>query len=425
MSNYDTAFSDKLASALKDAVSEFNDSKNPSEAVAKTACDYGFGASGTRRLLESFNRARTIYHFETSGEDKAAEFDLAEPELVFKSMATPKTAAPVCDSIKAASYMANAYMLPDRDYTVTPEPYVKVAEAVDPELEQHKQYLKLASLQSGLRRSIDMSHDAIGIELANLDRCLNKVASIMITEARDRSDVQDRFLELREACNRENTGSVPERLQEKLASYLQRELPETSFPRVMDTKAYQGSLNILKQAAVALSNYAEATALKEAMATELNSINELIVSLARPDVTKEAEDTGVSRFFVKRAGLYEAGPMKIDVARSAGGDASLNKFKGVGKELNNVHRQLLLQDLMLTDPVLSKADPTAVVSAYQNILNLSPEIANQRATVIPILRQSINAPDAFSPYDALQMTKLDRAIKVNSGKSAPPAREDE
>jgi len=423
MSSYDTAFSDRLTSALKDAVAEFNSCKDPSEAVAKTACDYGFGASGTRRLLESFNRARTIYHFETAGDNKEAEFDLAEPDKVFKAMHTQKTAAPICDSIKAASYMADAYTIPDRDYNAPAESYVKEAEAVDHELEAHKQFTKLARLQSGLRRSIDMSCDVIGIEVSNIDRCLNKVAQYMISEAREANDVQSRFLELKEACTRDAIQGVAEKLQEKVAGYLAPELPETNFPSVMDTRKYDKSLDLLKQAAEALSNYAEAEAIKEAMVQELEGINETIKNLARPDETKQAEEPGIASFFNKRAGLYEAGPLKVDVARSSTGEAN-PAFKGVGKELNNLHRQLLLQDLMLTDPVISKADPNSVVSAYQNILNLSPEIANQKATVIPILRQSLNAPDAFSPYDALQMTKLDRAMKANTG-SVAPRKEDE
>ena len=424
MSNYDTAFSDKLASALKDAVAEFNCSKDPSKAVAKTAEDYGFGASGTRRLLESFNRARTIYHFETAGDNKEAEFDLAEPDKVFKAMYTPKTAAPVCDSVKAASYMADSYSVPDLDYTIVPEPYVKVAEVVDPTMEQHKHYLKLASVQSGLRRSIDMSCDAIGIELHNFDRCITKVASDIIAESKNVEAIQAKVAAIKEACFREGIEKIAEKLEEKLGpAYINKQAEAPKFPRVMDTRPYQSHLNLMKVAATSLCNFAEATAIKQAMIDELGSINSLILGLARPDEVKVAE-TGVSSFFSKRAGLYEAGPMKIDVARAASGGAN-NAFKNVGKELNNVHRQLLLQDIMLTDPVLSKADPNTVLSAYQNVLNLSPEIANQRATVIPILRQSINAPDAFSPYDALQMAKLDRAMKVNSGRAAPPAKEEE
>jgi len=428
MSFMDTNFADKLQAALKDTVAEFNDCRDPSEAVAKVACDYGFGASGTKRLLESFNRARTIYHFETSKEDKTAEFALAEPEQVFKHMHVTETKVASVDNIKEAE-LASAYDHIEKDYTASPEPELKSAASTEePVFNKEASINKLLHIQSGLRRGIDAGIDAIGIEESKMDRCLDKVAKAIVARSDSAESGNKMFLKVKEACSRTpSMGCIGDKLDEYMPpAYVLGSSEGVKYASVLETADIRDCMDLMTKAATSWNLVSQAKALKGSLESELVEVQNSIKSAAMSDGTEkkaESEGDSVASFFTKKADMVASKPLSFDVGRSIVDDQT-SKYKRTGKELTNLHRQLLLEDLMVTDPVLSKADPNQVVSAYQNIMNLSPEIANQRATVIPILRQAIHAPDAFSPFDSLQLTKLDQAIKRTAGK-VPPLRVEE
>jgi hypothetical protein len=77
--------------------------------------------------------------------------------------------------------------------------------------------------------------------------------------------------------------------------------------------------------------------------------------------------------------------------------------------LDNMERQLLLQDLMMTDPILSKVPPAKVARAYEQILRLSPQVSKEKEVVRAMLRQAI-ASQAVAPHEADQWTRLDSDI---------------
>jgi hypothetical protein len=74
--------------------------------------------------------------------------------------------------------------------------------------------------------------------------------------------------------------------------------------------------------------------------------------------------------------------------------------------LENMERKLLLQELMLTDPILSKINPAKVARAFEQILRLSPEISKEKEVVRAELRAMVSS-QALSKFDADLMTKLD------------------
>lgn len=74
--------------------------------------------------------------------------------------------------------------------------------------------------------------------------------------------------------------------------------------------------------------------------------------------------------------------------------------------LDNMERKLLLQELMHTDPILSKANPVKVVRAFEQILRLSPEISKEKEVVRANLRAMVSS-QALGNFEADQLTKLD------------------
>jgi len=77
--------------------------------------------------------------------------------------------------------------------------------------------------------------------------------------------------------------------------------------------------------------------------------------------------------------------------------------------LENMERKLLLQELMMTDTILSKVNPVKVARAFEQLMRLSPEISKEKEVVRAELRAMV-ASQALSKYDADLMTKLDTGM---------------
>ena len=74
--------------------------------------------------------------------------------------------------------------------------------------------------------------------------------------------------------------------------------------------------------------------------------------------------------------------------------------------LDNMERRLLLQELMMTDPILSKVNPAKVARAFEQLLRLSPEISRQKEVVRAELRAMVSS-QALSTYNADLLAKTD------------------
>ena len=61
-------FKDRLVSALHESVGYFNQDNDPNAAVAKAAASNDFNIDQTRRLVEMFNTARTLYHYKSASD---------------------------------------------------------------------------------------------------------------------------------------------------------------------------------------------------------------------------------------------------------------------------------------------------------------------------------------------------------------------
>ena len=77
--------------------------------------------------------------------------------------------------------------------------------------------------------------------------------------------------------------------------------------------------------------------------------------------------------------------------------------------LDNMERKLLLQELMITDPILSKVNPAKVARAFEQLLRLSPEISKEKEVVRAELRAMVSS-QALSKFDADLLSKTDMSM---------------
>lgn len=453
-----TSFTEQLQTALDDTVREFNKSRDPDAAVAKVACDFGFTPSGAKRLVETFNRARTIFHFNTS-DDKTAEFKLADPEQVAKLMYTPKTQvkeANVLDTIALQSY----YEGQERDYAHSVDTLFseKVAEA-EPVLPVENLYARIRQQRNWFSKAAEAAKNLYDTATVYINHEAGKLASQMLLDAKDGERLRIKFAEYKEACRRDSELSpAVEKVAEHFAKvYRVNEPVSIKFASVMDTAGIDKYLVATAKISDYMQKQAIATAVAEGIEKDAAEFEQSIKTLFYHE--KEAEDTDfllkrgasvgstsdkkpasdnpeqrpwlnigesgglldtVSRGATFQAGKGMSGFMNADLFRATTGAPIERENKELTGTATNVHRQLMLEDLLANDPVLSAADPATVINAYQGLLNLAPDVANQRPTVVSILRQAIHAQDAYSPYDADQLVRLNAALKNVKGTSPTP-----
>jgi hypothetical protein len=84
-------------------------------------------------------------------------------------------------------------------------------------------------------------------------------------------------------------------------------------------------------------------------------------------------------------------------------------IKPPNQTLDNMERKLLLQELMMTDPILSKISPAKVARAYEQLLRLSPEISKEKEVVRAELRAMVSS-QALSKFDADLFAKTDSSM---------------
>ena len=96
-----------------------------------------------------------------------------------------------------------------------------------------------------------------------------------------------------------------------------------------------------------------------------------------------------------------------------------------GGALNNLDRKHLIQNLMVTDPILKTYEPKKVADAYEQFLRLAPELSNEKEIVRSHLRQ-MAASQAMTAFDGAQLmdanTKLLKQRQLESG--ARPVKEE-
>jgi hypothetical protein len=135
----------------------------------------------------------------------------------------------------------------------------------------------------------------------------------------------------------------------------------------------------------------------------------------------ESEDPVLAAIAEKRAAVLTEfdGRIKsaidlIDMATGAGSKA----YSEVGKPSlsassntpdSNRERALLLQELVTTDPIISKFPTHHTVDAYQQLLRIAPELSKEKEISRAFLRQA-GASQAIDPFQAEQLIKANTQL---------------
>lgn len=463
----DGTFKDKLMTALHTAVGYFNQSGDPNGAVVKAASDFNFNVDQTARLIETFNTARTIYHYK-SASDRSQSFGLADPAAVIPMMfEVPAEKAASARTYDVADY--SEYDRPEFDYQ---DNMVVKAGGVHDDVKQAEvtQFAdtnldtlgaranKVTRTQRGLAKTARDESNVCGAKASML---LSKLASEMSRGYAE--DCESKFARL---FGGYASNPLFSPVMDKFAEFVPEQYKvAAATDLVIDDRDLGAEIDLLKEAKSFMEAEAEflgyASILeKEADAFESEFMGLVMTQLPAAYVKSSSILETLNPMLVKASAgdgkpekpkgpepLFQFGPDKaspgygkpgmfsdiLGSSLSEGAKKPITEHVSTGldkvifgptergnqdlsERLKNVHRQIMLEDLMTNDPVLSDEAPETVANAYQAVLSMAPDLASNKEVVRAILRQSVHSV-AISPYEAQSWTDLEKNIRNISGKA--------
>lgn len=468
-------FNQKLMTVLKETVANFNVNHDPDSSIVKAARDNNFNVEQTRRLVEVFNVARTLYHYK-SASDRTTPVSLADgPSVVAALFAEPmpylsddltKSASTFAfdgydtgetfmrhvngNTEKAASSEFDSMFVVDESFSAPT--FDKLAQQAVDAIQAVRTTAKVAYDEAG----------ACGLNAAN---ALTKLATVF-SRPYDREESDDRYSRLI-ALHSSDAEWAP--VLSKLAEFLH---PKYAAPtslieavrqrNVVSTSGLDVPLKLMKEARDWMEAEAELLASSSILEKDAATFERDWSEVVHGPVATE-ESLSALFTFPKTAADPPGGPDKdkdkkpskdpvsnwadsvadgVTSVVDEGGTALGPAFGGGGdsmgvrvarmfseprkqdnqrltSKLNNIQREIMMRDLMMNDPVLADADPEAVASAYSNLLSLTPQVSTNKEIVRAILRQSVQSV-AVSPYDADMWTRLEGNLNSLRGTGVPP-----
>jgi len=466
------SFREDLMAALETAVTHYNQGMTDNEAVIKAASGAEFNVDQTQRLVESFNTAKSIYFFKVA-DDRRAAFTLAEMDKVLPAMFKPEDKATAKPSGKAASaglYDYSAYSVPEPHFDGQFSLELGGARAYEWSAVKASFDFTLDGLYRSLQRHVKTARQtsercANSADLCDVryGQCLNKLAEFIRQDYHEparAAEVEHYYWAL---SGSEIAGPVTADLfsclvpayQDKRASADQEGLPSDFDSRHPDMAA------LVEESVTARFGACRMRALAQEFGKEADEMmiqwNEITgLRPAEPDAVEEMMTTRIA----KRAqalptpkapsaprakapapssplgSLFGAGMKVIGGGMAEGvkkplAEATGELFGGAGEQeeakfterLRNLQRQLILEDLVVNDPILEGANPQAVATAYQTLIRLAPDVSLNKEIVRSVVRASVNAI-SMSPFDAKAIAELENELhkQLTGGREASKKR---
>jgi hypothetical protein len=423
-------FKDKLMTALNDAIENFNGGAGENEAVVKAASAHGFNPDQTQRLVESFNTAKTICFYKHA-DDKAATFPVADSAAVITELFGKKEDKQASDAQADDTFVDYSYYEEQhQELDKSAELYSKI----DPwagwgeqtyESKEAETNMKVAEYQGLIDAKMACENAAL-IAGNHYDMTIQKVAEEISRNTYHTDGILDELHTFGLAMDKMANAVVDEVFSRLPESREERKnLRITQFDRM-----YPMLSSSIKSAAEALKEGGVMTAQAETlekMAKE-KSVNLGISNTDEEDeldslIPKTAQHSGIYGQMLgdltSAVGREATGGLVSGMKKTVAGDASKKNKKFV-ESARNKYRQLMLERLMVTDPILKGADEQSVLRAYETLVELAPEVSLKEDVTRSILREAVTTT-AMSPFDAKSYVELDAAIKKQLSAPKPEA----
>jgi len=436
----DSGLKEKLLGALQDVVENYNSGMDEAHAIAKSASDRNFNKAQTERLCEMYNTSRTLYHFNTNPTEKAASFPLvSKTDVLGLLFDTDNTK--MASEFKRPAERSVGYNEPETDFAFCKsaeefpfEPTFKpsLQDMTDIDTNTRRMSVQLSKLQ---KEADHLNADA-GIESERAHQALSKLAGMLVTHY-STGDMQKVAAVVGILAGKPQYIGVFEDLSNYLPEYVMS--CDVKVAHVIDERLVSREMELVEKASWCMKQadllHKEAKAkleLKEKAEKDFNAlidghykagkhVNEMDRFLSDDFIplhaTKQADFIGdmagygkamsdTSKKYVHQ--LYEDLNSRTDEVD--------REISDINKRFVNLHREMILTDLINNDPYLREEDPKTIAQYYTHFADLSPELANNKEVARSVLRQAIhNGGGGYSPFDADAFIGAEKTLKEIRG----------
>lgn len=398
-----------VKTAVNATISEISKGKTPTDALKKVASDMKLNPNFIQRAGEAVNVALHMSHFKTAAaKERAADFPIVDiPEVAKSALATPnKTLAE-----KKAAWFPTVNDNPNFNRRLFDNTFTKTAAekfSAQEEAPAYSLQFVAKQLQDKVAR-LEKQYDEVATEkVANsifLESSMNGLISYFKKEAAARESFHEfetaayamhgtkvkPYIDLIHTHSKtaeERGVHLPYKFagdhshMPSVSAFFSFMNAVNSYGALQDKVAYVKAELELTKAGIKAA-YAQAVTPEEAA-----------------DAIKQADE--LQELFSKQAGMVtkSIADKLIEDYKNAAKTKATPVFSNTS--MDNRNRTLLLQELIMTDPILAHQDPKRIVDSYQQILRLAPHLAKEKEVVRSLLRQ-MTATQSLAPVEANQL----------------------
>lgn len=407
----------KLVNSVKKAIDMVNDGTDPNTAIAKMAEDQNYGPDFVNRMVEIYNTSRALAHYKkASAKDKANDFPIASAEEVVSGLYPDKEVKPI-EQVKLSSL---DLMSVKNDHT--------------PSFEKAAHYLRdgdsLARKALNTRADLRRRSDTLRTDYAAAEMG-RKTAFCKLAEY-FRAPGHTPFEEV-DTRVRGHFGKVGELIMDAAwcqigaMQKVEKRGSNPTKPTLCDIK--QEPYKVVESLIGISTDVNEKTA---AWKVAKDDYDVFSTELADRYKAKDPEQ-------LKKEAIGLPFDMRTALSTAAGGimarsvqDKSTDAVKRMLSDLEDpVHKSRLrsiqseavINDMMTSDPVISRYDPSDVVEAYNSISQMAPRGVMQPAILRGYLRRMLEGSDTLEPFEIKQLADTETSIqppKISPGGTDNP-----
>lgn len=454
-----------VKTALNEAVQKVNSGVSPSEALKKVAEEYDLNPNFIQRTGEALNVALNYRHFKTAS-DRSLDFEIADiPKVIGEVFSfNQKTAAeevsehfPVADT--ESSVFNYNRMLSNPVYK---RAFLEISGATETNDSFPTTFRTVHEKAANYIQKLEKEYDHVITEKTASEYDLNCAFSNLSDEFRKDAGYRTAFEEFEsQVFSKHGSQALPyvDLLHKTAAKSEERGVHDrhyimynqckeaSMFDSLMEAAAKMISLqkkadeishnlkyerDFMKECSTlmgkkaaevpAITPQVEAPTQSEASEEKQEDADPVMEEVKKKEQDPEYQVNKVDQntdhvkeaFLANLIGGLAIGAQIPDASRTGMDETfSAMKLRSFPKKpkttLDNMERKLLIQELILTDPILSKMPPIKVVKAYEQLLRLSPEISKEKEIVRSELRAMVST-QALSKFDADLLTKLDTSM---------------
>lgn len=399
--------------ALDSTISLINKGSDPGDALEKVSRDLSLNPNYIQRVGESLNVALHFNHFKKEASARAEDFPVANIPTVTKKIFGEKQAT--LEEKKASWFSSNADKV---DYTrfLTNAQFQKTAKDIS---ETKANYDGFGTSLKGVYKQaadyisyLDKEVDHLATEKVSNDIYLESCFNALVREFKKTAAARQEFHDFETKALHDHG--------EKAAAYIDLIYKAAELKEVRGKKE-DCTLIFKKGKELEMFDSLLKSASKVAEMAEKLKDMEIFTGFQRASFKQagyklhnaiaETEKTAAENYadFLDTALEKIAGPVTTSLLTDLYGqlsDATYGRDKKSptfkNTRMDDINRTTLLQELIMTDPILKHQDPKKVIQAYQQILRLAPHLAMEKEVVRSLLR-SMTAAQSLGTMEANQL----------------------